>query len=191
MRLGEVLGLCWDCVDLAKGIIIVSRQLLYTSATGNYFGEPKTVTSERTILIDGQLVAMLKKWKIQQAKNEVAAGKMYVYCYEGDNGGLWQMPKGQEVPEGMMRRPLVCTQTNGRALIRSNINKALRKQGFNFHSLRHTHATTLIENRAIAKDVAARLGHSNTNITQNLYTHDTEEMQKNTLAIFEKVIAEK
>lgn len=165
--------------------------MLYTPSTGYYFGAPKTATSERTILIDGKLVALLKKWKIQQAKNEVAAGKMYVYCYKGDNGGLWQIPKGQEVPEGLTRRPLVCTQKSGKKAERQAIMATLRKHGLNFHSLRHTHATKLIENHAVAKDVAVRLGHSNAAITQNIYTHDTEEMQKNTLAIFEQILAEK
>ena len=178
-------------VDLAKGKIMVERQLLYTPATGYYFCEPKTATSERTILIDGQLVALLKKWKLQQTKNEVAAGKMYMYCYEGENGGLWQMPKGQEADDGLIRRPLVCTGENGGKINRHAIEKALRDLGLNFHSLRHTHATMLMENHAIAKDVAARLGHSNATITQNLYTHDTEEMQKNTLAIFEQALSEK
>jgi len=37
-------------------------------------------------------------------------------------------------------------------------------------SFRNTHATTLIENDVTPREVADMLGHSNTNITQNLYT---------------------
>jgi len=191
MRLGEILGLCWDNVDLKNGKITVVRQINYTPATGYYFGAPKTETSKRTILVDGQLVALLKKWKAQQAKNEIAAGKMYVYCYEGDNGGLWHIPKGQAAPERMMRRPLVCTNGKGEKVNAHAIQRAFSRLGLNFHSLRHTHATMLMENHAMPKDVAARLGHSNASITQNLYTHDTEEMQKDTLAIFEQAISGK
>ena len=191
MRLSEVLGLCWESIDLVKGKITIERQLLYTVATGYYFGEPKTATSKRTILIDGQLVALLKKWKATQAKNELAKGKTYIYCYEGENGGLWQMPKGQEVPKKLTPRTLVCTTNEGNAVSRNSITDALRKYELNFHSLRHTHTTMLMENHAIAKDVATRLGHSNVTITQNLYTHDTEEMQKNTLAIFEQALSGK
>ncbi|QPR68882.1 tyrosine-type recombinase/integrase [Lysinibacillus macroides] len=36
---------------------------------------------------------------------------------------------------------------------------------FNFHSLRHTHATMLMENGAKIKDIQARLGHSRSAIT--------------------------
>ena len=189
MRLGEVLGLCWDEVDLSKGIIAITRQLVYTPATGNILGEPKTESGKRKILIDRQLVVLPKKWKATQAKNELAKGKTYIYCYEGENGGLWQIPKGQDVPKKLTLRPLVCTMSNGGLISHFRVIRGMKKAGLNFHSLRHTHATILAENHAIAKDVAARLGHSDASLTQNLYTHDTEEMQKDTLAIFEQTLA--
>ena len=46
----------------------------------------------------------------------------------------------------------------------------------------------LIEAGATPKDVAARLGHKDATITQNLYTHDTEKMQRETVALFVKSI---
>ena len=56
---------------------------------------------------------------------------------------------------------------------------------FNFHSLRHTHATTLIELGANIKDVQARLGHSRLSTTMDTYTHVTKTMQANTIELFE------
>ncbi|MBR3497596.1 MAG: hypothetical protein IKO05_01220 [Selenomonadaceae bacterium] len=38
--------------------------------------------------------------------------------------------------------------------------------------------------KSLAAGVAGRLGHSNTLITQNLYTHNTLKLQKETVAIF-------
>lgn len=58
----------------------------------------------------------------------------------------------------------------------------------NTHSSRHTHATRLIEAGAKPVDVAARLGHKDAAITQNLYTHDTEAMQKETARIFGEIV---
>jgi len=58
----------------------------------------------------------------------------------------------------------------------------------NTHSFRHTHATRLIEAGAKPVDVAARLGHADATITQNLYTHDTDEMKKETARIFGEVV---
>lgn len=37
-------------------------------------------------------------------------------------------------------------------------------------------------------DVAARLGHKDAAITQNLYTHDTETTQKETARIFGEIV---
>ena len=47
-----------------------------------------------------------------------------------------------------------------------------------------------IEAGAKPVDVAARLGHSDATITQNLYTHDTDEMRKETAAIFARIVGE-
>ena len=58
----------------------------------------------------------------------------------------------------------------------------------NTHSFRHTHATRLIEAGAKPVDVAARLGHKDAAITQNLYTHDTETTQKETARIFGEIV---
>ena len=64
----------------------------------------------------------------------------------------------------------------------------LRQAGVNAHSFRHTHATQLIEQGAQAKGVAARLGHANTQITKNLYTHNTLKLQEETAAIFDEIL---
>lgn len=73
-------------------------------------------------------------------------------------------------------------------MIKSSVETYLSKMGLNAHSFRHTHATTLIENEASPKGVEGRLGHANTSITQNLYTHNTVKIQEDTLEIFTKIL---
>jgi len=59
---------------------------------------------------------------------------------------------------------------------------------FNFHSLRHIHATILMENGAKVKDVRARLGHSRSAITIDTYSHLTQKMQNESVDIFEQAM---
>ncbi len=54
---------------------------------------------------------------------------------------------------------------------------------YDYHSLRHTHATILIENGAPIKDVQYRLGHKSVQVTLDIYSHVTAKMQSQTLDI--------
>lgn len=58
---------------------------------------------------------------------------------------------------------------------------------YNYHSLRHTHATMLIENGADIKDVQERLGHANISTTMDAYVHNTDTMRNRSVDIFERV----
>lgn len=58
---------------------------------------------------------------------------------------------------------------------------------FNFHSLRHTHATLLLENGAKMKEISERLGHSRISITMDTYSHVTDKMRNETVDIMENL----
>lgn len=61
-----------------------------------------------------------------------------------------------------------------------NVSRVIHTQinfpEFDFHSLRHTHATMLAENGAPMKYVQNRLGHSKIEMTMGIYAHLTEKM---------------
>ena len=62
---------------------------------------------------------------------------------------------------------------------------------FNFHSLRHTHATMLIESGVSPKAVQKRLGHDRITTTLQTYVHNTEDMEQSAVDVFESAVAKK
>lgn len=80
-----------------------------------------------------------------------------------------------------VRKPRV-TQHLGRV-----VHYKLGIKSFDYHSLRHTHATMLLESGANPKDIQHRLGHKNIQVTLQIYSHVTSKMQDNTIEILESI----
>ena len=120
-------------------------------------------------------------------ENEKIASDSYVFVYRNSENKIIQQSKilGKVNAEKILP---VCTRIDGRAVFKYLLTNVFKDEGINAHSFRHTHATMLIENGAIPKGVARRLGHSNTAITQNLYAHNTRKLQEDTAEIFEKAV---
>ncbi|MEG0970258.1 MAG: tyrosine-type recombinase/integrase [Acidaminococcaceae bacterium] len=60
--------------------------------------------------------------------------------------------------------------------------------GFNFHSLRHTHATLLLKAGVPYKKVQVRLGHASFKQTMDTYSHISPEFDFDADAILSKII---
>lgn len=190
MRIGEVLGLQWTDIDINGNIIHVSDQLR-TVSKNHYLSAPKTRTSTRNIIADVELINELIHWKHIQMENELKYGSSYVCIRKNDAGLLMMQSKSIESPPAFKYvLSAVCTQENGKIILPQYVFYYLKKAGLNAHSFRHTHATMLIEAGATPRGVAGRLGHANTAITQNLYTHDTEKMQQDTAKVFQSILGE-
>lgn len=187
LRLGEVIGLSWDNIDLENRKILVDKQIVKSRERKYFFISPtKTKTSVREISFGETLLTELKRWKAMQERNESEYGDAYVKNYIGEGGRIISASIS-EAPEQCRIFNAVCTKENGTLLSRSTLSAFLLSNNLNAHSFRHSHITMLIENGASPKSVAARVGHSKVDITQNIYTHITEKMQTETADIFEKI----
>lgn len=193
MRISEVLGLEWEQVDLDTGkISVIQQQERDIEGKTYYFDTPKNDASVRDFYMDKELIEELKIWKAYQSRNELRMGKGYQIVYEDENRNMVQLPKCAEVPEGYIRKNLVCTRKNGRAILYPTIRNFLSNlNGMNSHSFRHTHATQLIEGGARDIDIAGRLGHADASMVQKCYGHDTEKMMLGTVSIIEKQVVDK
>lgn len=173
LRGAEVCGLTWDNIDFNKKTLTVEKNLIGKGKGIFEFGTPKTESSNRTISIGPTLISILKKNKLYQKENKLKYGEFY----KDSN--------------------FVCTKENGTNITTDSLKYLSRiinyELGikFNFHMLRHTHATMLLENGANIKDIQLRLGHANLSTTMNTYSHVTEKMKHDTVNILESIIADK
>ncbi|KAF1079408.1 MAG: hypothetical protein GQF41_4288 [Candidatus Rifleibacterium amylolyticum] len=68
------------------------------------------------------------------------------------------------------------------------ISKELGISGVRSHDLRHTHASMLLKDKNSLPSVSARLGHSNTRITGDIYAHDIPGSQNDAVLTMEKLL---
>jgi integrase len=165
MREGEILGLRWSDIDLVKGMLRVSRTLDYLPGydSGYHFeeGEPKTESSERTILLPQFLVELLKKHHALQAEKRRKVGARWI-----DRGLVFPNRVGDFTYSTALRR---------------RFYRLLSDVGLprmHFHDLRHSAATILISMGVPPNVVQKLLGHSNVAITLGIYGAVLPSMQK-------------
>ena len=149
LRIGELLALTWDDVDLQKGIITVSKSCHDSWENGKYvkvIDTPKTDFSERVIPLPKKLLTRLRECKKSSSGN-------YVVCGERVHGA--QVRSYQKSFELLLKR--------------------LKLPHKGFHSLRHTFATRALECGMDIKTLSEILGHKNPTITLKRYAHSMLE----------------
>ena len=220
LRIGEVYGLTWDDIDFDERTLDVNKQAYKRNygvdvrrvmkqkgkreeKSAWYFGDTKTLSSTRKIKIGDTLIKELREYKAIQAQNELFYGEYYTQIFmkkEKDEKGkdIYRLIEVEKsVPVGLPQANLIMRKENGQYSSSDSFKYAARVIhydlgiAFNFHSLRHTHATTLIEGGVSPKAVQARLGHENIETTLQTYVHNTEAMEQTAVDVFEKTLSTK
>ena len=136
-------------------------------------------------------------------KNEMKYGEFYtihVLKKEIDEKGndMYRIVPIQKCVESPLQRVhLICITENGQYTSTDSFKFCSRvihnelHLAFDYHSLRHTHATLLIESGANVKNVQTRLGHTNIQTTLQTYVHDTEKMAEQSVELFEQITSRK
>lgn len=195
MRVNEVLSLTWDRLDLMHNTITIDRQIVqHYDPSYIEFGSLKSESSERTVTIGKTLASELRRERKEQSEARLRSGGKYHDYYVTDSGHIERFSVS-EAPRDAEKADFVCRKPSGRRIEDSYISIQSKKisevlgVNFVFHTLRHTHATMLIDGGAEIKDVQKRLGHADIKTTYNTYVHDTETMKKKTVDLFESIAA--
>jgi integrase len=162
LRQSEALGLNWSDVDLDGGWLSVRRTLQRYG--GEYhLDETKTDRSTRTISVPAPLVDVLAVHRKRQLQERLIAGPAW-------SDDAWD---------------LVFTTPDGRPMRGSSVTRRfqviLAEAGLprhTFHGLRHACASFLLAYQVPMRVVMEILGHSQIQVTANVYSHVLPELQR-------------
>jgi len=165
IREGELFGLLWNCIDRDRGTVTIIRQLT-EDLHGNLVLSPlKTKASRRTLELP----------KLAREALQL----------------LWESRPGEETSS------LVFRDSEGNPLrkstfIRRDFKPLLNQAGLpdvDFHSLRHSSNSFLIEEGADPLLVAKRNGHSSTRMVLDRYGHLFEGHRRQAAETMDRVFA--
>ena len=158
LRIGELVWLRWDNVDLKKGF---ARVLEFASTLGWELvpSDGKSATATRTIDLDAGLVTLLERQREMQK-------------FEARRDGYVESPFVFTKPGGGSYHPQVLSRMLGRLSVEAGLPRLTA------HGLRHTCATLMLDSGVPPKVAAERLGHSDSTLFLNLYSHVTPTMQR-------------
>lgn len=179
MRIGELSGLQWGDIDFKKKVIHVRHSMTYFSKDGKYKFElhpTKTHKGLRDVaLTDVAIKALrqqqfIKQTLINKGKEPLEGFEDLVFVTKNNRPTTQFLVT--ECIEGTMKR------------IHKN-NPDLVFEKFSPHCFRHTFATRWLEAGVPIKTVSAMLGHSQLQLTTDLYMHITQDSLFKGLEIFE------
>lgn len=157
MRRGEVAGLRWSDIDLAKGELTVSGIVVRVAGALSWTA-PKTDRSRRRIPLPDGLVTELKAHRKAQLAERLQAGDQWT-----DTGAVFATEAGGWLdPRNLLRTVEIAA---GKAGI----------EDVGAHTLRHSAAVGWLESGVHIKAAADLLGHASISITGDLYGHTSDD----------------
>ena len=161
MRKGEALALNWSDIDFEKKLVHITKGVVLDENSNPMISTTKTKKSVRTVSLDAESIATLKKWKIEQAKELMSIGinslnkHQLLFTYDANK----------------LYRP-----SYSNCWLEQIIKKYKLKK-ITMHGFRHSHCSLLFEMGTPIQVVQERLGHTNIKTTMDIYTHVTEKQR--------------
>ena len=205
LRIGEVLGLTWDCVEISQEAIDENQAYVFINkecqrvkresldaldgkdviltfpikskknSTIRILKTPKTESSVRKVFLPKSVANMLVDWKAQQDEVKEVLGDEYM-DYNLVMANTFGLPLG----DGALRDPLK------KLIADYNLPPIV------FHSLRHSSITYKLKlNGGDIKAVQGDSGHAQVNMVTDVYSHILDDDRKKNAELFEEAFYDK
>jgi integrase len=154
LRRGEILGLRWEHIDLAKRTISI-QETRVRAGNRTIVETPKTRRSRRVFSIDQRTARALERWKAIQSQERLLIGEH------------WRDTDGYVVtePDGRLPNPNTFTRQFEAVCTRLGFPK------IRLHDLRHTYVSAARHSGVDLKTISERVGHADINVTLAVYDH--------------------
>ena len=169
-RRSEICALRWSDINFDTQMMKIDKSLKVIRGVVDE-ATTKTENSKREIMLSKSTINLLKEYKEWQ-----------------DNYIKWVGKKWQGTDriftskEGNYMHPSTCDH------IMRKIVKKYNLAPICFHELRHTSASILINKGINPKAVSQRLGHADTSITMEIYTHTFDTSKKDSALAFDDIL---
>jgi integrase len=184
LRPGELLGLRWEDVDHAAGVIRVRRSVKAVPQEPGADGrrrwvlaleDLKTDKSKRTLKLPARVSEALKTLRAAQAADRLRLGPYYGGEY-GDLGLVFCTPAG---------RPMRLDRANAR------FKKVCAAAGIGSdwtpYEQRHTFASVLSDAGTDIELIADAMGHVNSNVTRTVYRHQIADKVAQAASVMDSI----
>jgi integrase len=155
MRLGEVLAVRLNRVDLDRRVAQVREALEQTKAHGIRFKPPKSKAGRRDITLPDVLVEAFREHRKRQLEFWMQLGR-------------GRLPDDALLFANLDGGPL---SPNAVSAAWADFADSIGMPDVTFHGLRHTHASQLIDEGVDIVTISKRLGHAKPDITLRVYAH--------------------
>lgn len=180
MRMGEILGLTWDCLDFENGIIHVEKTLCNLPNGGKTiyeFHPPKSKAGRRNI----PMSKLVKEVLLEQKEWREGVEKRFE-PREGFENLVFTSKTNHPLHSSNVKDSI------NYLITKINEENAMAFEHFTPHCLRHTFATNCIAKGMRPKTLQKLLGHNSLQMTMDLYCHVLDETLKEEMAIITELV---
>ena len=170
-RRGEILALRWSDLDFEKATLSISKNRTRIGKTVIEQDSTKGGDGKRIVQIDSDTLRLVRDHRKRQIEERMKAGSLWQeanYIFTQESG----LPLDPSTPYQLFKKTA----------------KRLGLRSESLHSIRHLHATELLNSGVGVHLVKDRLGHSDISTTLRIYAHIRPEQKQEVADLFARAI---